>query len=160
MGHGGRLVNQHARILLRRSKFESPLKFYSLKSAKKYLKIMKKRLGMVLLTMIIFALLSISCVGGRHRSVDSTAPIILRSWVWIPSKPTTLIPFNVKFMHCFGKRMNINKEGTRFYKKISYVWESRYMKHLRDSFEGIFTKIFLLKFNMSKCLNSKLPNFT
>ena len=31
--------------------------------------------------------------GGHHSSVDSSAPSILRSWVWIPSLQSKLFPF-------------------------------------------------------------------
>ena len=37
-------------------------------------------------------------MGRRHSSVDSSLPTILRSWVQIPSLPSTLLPFYSKIL--------------------------------------------------------------
>ena len=56
--------------------------------------------------------------GCCHSSVDSSAPSILLPWVWLPSMPSTLFSFMVKFFLYLSvqceKRMKTNKKEAGF----------------------------------------------
>ena len=54
--------------------------------------------------------------GCRHSSVDSSAPTILLPWVWVPSTPSTLLSFIVKFVLYFFhvKRTKVRKKEAGF----------------------------------------------
>ena len=57
-------------------------------------------------------------LGCRHSSVDLSAPSILPRWVRLPSMPSTLFSFMVKFFLYLSvqceKRMKINKKEAGF----------------------------------------------
>ena len=70
-----------------------------------------------------------TALGGRHRSVVSSAPTILQPRVRIPSSPSTLFFSKLYYLNCIEKITKINKKRpglahfslfirTKFYRKI------------------------------------------
>ena len=82
--------------------------------------------------------------GCRHSSVDESVPTILPPRVRVPSTPSMLLSFGVKFVLYLSCEKNENKQkDAEFFKKYSMIWRvnSNFFLHLRIS--GIIIVHFL-----------------